>query len=251
MTQKIWTQEYDVNTVVLNPQKRLGLYGLLNLLQDAAWVHAEHLGCGFKEMMSRGTIWVLTRQILHMSAWPAWGERIAIRTWSRPISGAMAYRDYEILCGERTLGEATSSWLTLDWTNRRPQRLNLIGHPIACREEGYFSLMPSKIPLLKNLDAAAMFHVRNSDLDMNGHVNNTRYAQWILDSIPPKTLAAWEVAEYEVNFLAETNVGDTVAIECDEQPAEPGISARRQFQGRRASDGKIAFAARFGVRQAE
>lgn len=59
MKQTIWTQTYDVNTIVLDPQKRLGLVGLLNLLQDAAWLHARHLDCGYEEMMQRGTIWVL------------------------------------------------------------------------------------------------------------------------------------------------------------------------------------------------
>ena len=33
MKQVIWTQTYDVNTIVLDTQKRLGLFGLLNLLQ--------------------------------------------------------------------------------------------------------------------------------------------------------------------------------------------------------------------------
>jgi hypothetical protein len=65
---------------------------------------------------------------------------------------------------------------------------------------------------------------------MNGHVNNTRYAQWRLDSIPPEHLATWEVAEYEMNFLTETNVGDTVAIECVELPAEPDSCAGGSFR---------------------
>ena len=95
MKQVIWTQTYDVNTVVLNPQKRLGLVGLLNILQDAAWVHARHLEHGYEDMIERGAIWVLTRQKLIMNGWPEWGEVVQVRTWVRPVNGPLAHRDYE------------------------------------------------------------------------------------------------------------------------------------------------------------
>ena len=62
MIQTTWSRSYDVNTMVVNPQKRLGLVGLLNILQDIAWIHGSHLGHGFEAMLARGSAWVLTRQ---------------------------------------------------------------------------------------------------------------------------------------------------------------------------------------------
>ncbi len=43
-----------------------------------------------------------------------------------------------------------------------------------------------------------------SDLDMNNHVNNTRYVKWILDSIPIEYHNTMKVNEFEINFLNET-----------------------------------------------
>ena len=247
MKQAIWTQTYDVNTIVLNHQKRLGLFGLLNILQDAAWIHAKHLGHGYEEMIQRGTIWVLTRQKLVMTDWPVWGDAVAIRTWVRPITGALAHRDYEILVGDRKLGECTANWLTLDYRTRRPQKLNLAENQMEWRTDGVLRIEPEKIAPRTGLEAMATFQVRNSDLDVNGHVNNTRYAQWILDSVAAETHAAYRLVEYEVNFLAETNVGDTVVIEGGEIEPSPNSPARWQFQGRRIEEDKAAFVARLGA----
>jgi medium-chain acyl-[acyl-carrier-protein] hydrolase len=243
MTQTIWTQSYDVNTIVLNPQKRLGLYGLLNILQDAAWNHAEYLGCGFGEMLKHGTLWVLTRQKLTITDWPVWGDAVVIRTWPCPFGGAQAPRQFEILVKERKVGESTTIWLTLDGRTRRPLRINAAEVPFAVRTEGVLAISAGKIPLREGLEPAATFFVRNSDLDVNGHVNNTRYAQWILDSIPLAAHERFRLESYEVNFLAETNVGDEISIAGGKVGA-----ALWQFQGRRASDGKAVFAAKLGIR---
>jgi len=69
-----WTQHYDVNTMVLDHQKRISLVGVLNLLQDTAWIHADHLGWGYEALVEKGTIWVLSRQKLVLREWPLWRD---------------------------------------------------------------------------------------------------------------------------------------------------------------------------------
>ena len=85
-----------MNTLLVNPRKRLGLYGLLNLLQDTAWIHATHLGHGYEEMIKDGQAWVLTRQKIKMDSWPQWRETIELVTWVRPVTSMVAIRDFEI-----------------------------------------------------------------------------------------------------------------------------------------------------------
>lgn len=248
MTQTVWTQSYPVNTLVVNADKRLSLVGLLGLLQDVAWLHADHLGHGYEATIAAGGLWILSRQTLVMTDWPVWRDDVAIRTWVRPVRGPLVNRDYEILVGDRKIGECTASWLTMDARTRRPARPVLAGAPLAWRAEGALALHPEKIALREDLVEAARFSARASDLDLNGHVNNTRYAQWILDSAPIET-AARRIVRYGVNFLAEIQVGDAVAIDGDPTAASSG-AASLQFQGRRLSDGAPAFAARLDVASA-
>jgi medium-chain acyl-[acyl-carrier-protein] hydrolase len=240
--QTIWTQPYDVNIIVLNPLKKLGLHGLLNLLQDAAWNHAEHLGCGFEEMIARDTIWVLTRQKLTMTEWPKWGDKVTVRTWPCPFTAAQAPRQFEIFVGDRKIGESITLWLVLDYETRRPKRIKPADYPFSVREEGLLAIAAGKIAPRDGLRKTATFHVRNSDLDVNGHVNNTGYARWILDSLPLEAHRRFNLESYEVNFLAEAMLGDEITIE--EGKVAHGVW---QYQGRRTSDGKVVFAARLGV----
>jgi len=244
MKQTIWIQKYDVNTIVLDDRKRLSLTGLLNLLQDTAWLHARHLGWGYEDLIEKGTVWVLVRQKVVMTDWPIWGDAVEVHTWPRGVNGALAMREFEIVAGGKKCGECSTSWLIIDAATRRPTKIDRERFRGVSRQDG-LAIEAAKIAPRDDLQAAASFQVRNSDLDVNGHVNNTRYAQWITDSLSPKEYAGARIDEYEVNFLAETGVGDTVAIERGAfSPAAPC-----PFQGRRTSDGKVVFTAalRIGV----
>ena len=239
MKQMIWTRTYDVNTIVLDDKKRLGFTGLLNFLQDIAWLHARHLGWGYEALHDKGTAWVLVRQKLVVADWPLWDDQVEVHTWPRGVGGAMAVREFEFLSGGRKLGECSTSWLIIDAATRRPTKIDRDAFNKITRSEGCLSFEAGKVPPRTDLKAAAAFQVRFSDLDVNGHVNNTRYAQWIVDSLTPEEYAGLKVAEYEINFLTETLVGDTVTIERGD--FAPGAPC--PFQGRRTADGKLVFTA--------
>jgi medium-chain acyl-[acyl-carrier-protein] hydrolase len=234
MLRTLWTEEYPANSVVMTARKRLGLVGALGFLQDIAWIHAAHLGFGYEEMLAGGTLWALTRQRLEMAEWPKWGERVEVRTWSRAPSGLQAYREFELRVPGRAIGRCSTTWLVLDEKTRRPRALNFKSAG-AHHTSDLLDFEAAKLPPREGLEKLAVFEVRRSDLDLNGHVNNTRYAQWVLDAAR-ETVAEDQLRVYEVNFLAETFPGDAVAVE----------AAGGFFQGRRVGDGKVVFTAQLG-----
>jgi acyl-ACP thioesterase len=243
----IFTQNYDVNTIVLDHQKRLSLVGMLNLLQDTAWMHASRLGWGYDDLITKGTIWVLSRQKLIMTDWPVWEDKVTIHTWPRRSGSILALREFEICVGDKKIGECTTSWIVLDWNTRKVQKLDRIMSDMPLRTEGMLDISADRIAPRRDLLETARFHVRNSDLDVNGHVNNTRYAQWITDAMTTEDLAKYRIDEYEANFLSETGVGDAVLIEADEGTPDADGRIVRQYQGRKIGEEKPAFAARLAL----
>jgi acyl-ACP thioesterase len=241
----LWTGTYDVTSYLSNSQKNLGLFALLNLLQDAAALHADRLGFGYDDMVRRKTFWVLTRQKLALRKWPKWKDRVSLRTWIRLNRGPFSNRDFEIFLGDEKIGECTASWVAVSAETRKPTNIDLGDLFDALQTERKVSVEAGKIELRSDLESIAKFQVRNSDIDQNQHVNNTRYAQWVLDSIPLEDHRKHSLREYEVNFLAETHVGDVITIRKGEAPASDGLR-RADFQGVRESDDKIVFAARLG-----
>jgi len=115
------------------------------------------------------------------------------------------------------------------------RKLDRIMSGMVTRSEGVLDIAAERITLRQDLPEVARFEVRNSDLDVNGHVNNTRYAQWVTDTMTTDELARFAIDEYEVNFLAETGVGDTVIIESE--AGTPDAAGSLCF-GRAASGGR-------------
>ncbi|GAA0540427.1 acyl-ACP thioesterase [Rhizomicrobium palustre] len=248
MDSAIWVQHYDVNTMVLDHHKRLSLVGLLNMLQDTAWIHAKHRGWGFEDLIAKGTIWVLARQKLVMQAWPMWEDRITLHTWGRAGGSVMALREFEIFSGDKKIGESTTSWLVLDYETRKPQKLDRVSFNLMCREEGNLAIAAERLTPRSDLVLAAEFDVRHSDLDVNGHVNNTRYAAWLTDTMSSGDLAGFDITEYDVNFLAETSLGDRILIESEDGARGEDGCITRAYQGRKAGADKPAFVQRVVLR---
>lgn len=242
MKKIIWDQNYTVNTFLVNPQKKLGLYGLLNLFQDTAWIHATHLGHGYEKMLEEKTAWVLTRQKLRMSEWPKWGKDIYIRTWIRPVNSIVAVRDFEVFEAEKKIGDCTTQWLILDLNTRRPAEKIPGLNSEEYRQDYHLDYDAQKISQQKDAQEIGKFCVRNSDLDLNGHVNNTKYAQWILDAVSEAKHREYSLLEYEVNFIAETKSQDVIIISRKEITEN-----YHYFQGTREQDRKIVFAATMKV----
>ena len=54
------------------------------------------------------------------------------------------------------------------------------------------------------------FRVNRYDTDSNKHVNNIRYLQWVIESIPEEITDNYFLHEIDGRFIAEAQYGDTV-----------------------------------------
>jgi medium-chain acyl-[acyl-carrier-protein] hydrolase len=223
---------------MVNLRGQAGLYTILNLIQDVGFQQAIHWGI----RLPVGKGWVFTRQKLTMVEWPKWNENVTLRTWLRPPEGAFILRDYEILVGDKKVGECTSAFTVMDMNTRKLVGFDWDPYLALCRGEDFLSLQPQKLQLEGDLETLVEIIVRNSDIDMNNHVNNTKYAQWILDSIPIEVLRGGvELKEYEVNFLAEAKIGDLICIKKVKQDKIEASGKVIQFQGLRSASAKPCF----------
>ena len=80
-------------------------------------------------------------------------------------------------------------------------------HP---RREGGLDMQTERVLLPEEMIHVADFKVRISDLDVNSHVNNVKYTQWALDMMRERDHREWVIQEYDINFLSETFLGDTM-----------------------------------------
>lgn len=238
----MYQKQFEISSFLTNAQGKLGLYQLLNLLQDIAAEHAEKLGFGFSDMLRMNMFWVLTRQKLQIKYWPRNHETITIKTWLRLEDTPSSTREFTIHVGDNCIGECTTRWVSLDGLTRRPVNFDRKNFLSQVEDLGTVGFDAPKIPTFQG-ELLTSFKVRNSDIDLNMHVNNTKYAQWILDAIPFKSHFEHHLTEYAVNFLVESKLGDKILIEQGSEDDSLEGPLKSYFQGRRESDGKIIFTA--------
>ncbi len=241
MNNSYFEKEYEINSVMINMKKNLGLYGVLGLLQDVGTIHAELMGLGFEAMIKNNAFWVFTQHKLLMKQWPKWQDKVLIKTWPRKIQGLKAYRDYTIYLNGERIGESVATFMVLDGSTRKPVKPRLDNLLYDENKYEELNIIPEKVKLPDSMELANTLYVRNSDLDMNNHVNNTKYSQWILDTIHIDYHHNFLVSEFDINFLSECRLGDTIDIFMSKDEVQDRVKSF--YQGIRKSDQKTVFVA--------
>lgn len=205
--------KYFIHSWEADQHGKATLPALCNYMQESAWKHAEQLGLGFSHLIKNNLVWVLGRNQIIMDDYPAWGDEVTIRTWPTGAERLFFFRDFELLDKTGTrLGIATTTWFVIDITSRRPQR-----------PEKFFSLdidtLPPVIPEhaakveeLSAVDSTSKTKAGFFDMDVNGHVTNVRYIQWILESYEDSHLKSFLVKDFAINHINEAIAGDRLLI---------------------------------------
>jgi acyl-ACP thioesterase len=228
-TFKIRASEIDFN-------QRATLPAICNLLQEVAGNHARELEFDITDLQKDKLTWVLHRIHVQMDRFPEWRETITIKTWPSSGDGLRAYRDFLIIDENgNIIGKSLSYWLIMNIKSRRPARIPKKILEMAPENANHvLPVTDATFPKIDQPDYLEEFQVRKTDLDLNRHVNNVHFIEWALASLPNDAT----VNEIDIQFTAESVLGDTDIVEVKEQSAN---SSKKYFnyQIRRASDDKV------------
>ena len=214
---KIYEKRLIVNSRDVDGAGECKASALLACLQDASAEHTSLCGCGRKEMVERYHVfWMLTRVQLRLERPVCWLEELTVRTGHRGGRGILLYRDYELYVGGRQVGDACALWVLADLDTRK--LLDISRHPIPALAETAGGLTPAVRRLTalhppKEMEAVEGRRMRYSDTDVNGHVNNTRYADFACDALELEGRAPGTfLAGLEITYHAECMPGEVIQI---------------------------------------
>ena len=159
-------------------EKKLTLRGLFKFMQEAAILHADQFDIGVRSMEERKASWVLNRLSAAIERFPTYGEKVRVVTWSSQIRAFKGFRDYRLYCGEELVVSASSLWIYVDLQTRSLTRVpKELADRFPARTAGVFlpDLDRHRLAPLENADHDVSLSLRYSDVDGNGHVNNTVY----------------------------------------------------------------------------
>ncbi len=214
------TYRFQIRTYECGPDGRATLPTICNLLQEAASLNAESLGFSRSNFAAKGVdiSWVLTRIVVKMRRYPAWEDVVTVETFPRGGRRVVAWRDFE-LKGEsgEVLGVASSEWMLINLATRQlvpvPKDVFAAADPADVPVLGTDPFSRFKFPASNaaSSEKFALFRAQRSHIDLNGHVNNAHYVEWMLE--PCKSACP---SEMEIAFRSETLAGDDVRVETTE-----------------------------------
>jgi medium-chain acyl-[acyl-carrier-protein] hydrolase len=211
----VWLENLPIRSYDVDFHKRATAEALCRSFLEAAWNHAEQLGFGYLALAGQNKLWVLSRLLVQIDLYPHWGDNLQLRTWPRGTSGVFALRDFEICstAGQR-MAVGSSSWLVLDATTHRPQRIDKLFLPAATPEtRSGLGRDPKKLPDSVMTEAAFTAAVQYTDIDVNRHVNSARYVGWLLNAYPAEFLENHELRTLEINYVGEARWTDILSVQ--------------------------------------
>lgn len=187
----------------------------MDFAQEIAYWAANDLGFGYDTLHVHHTAWVLTRMHIHFEEPLSWRDNVTLYTWHKGASGLFYLRDFDLRdASGRSRVKATTSWVVIDERTRRmvrPEDLKDLLDP-DMKVDDAIAEPVQKILLPKGEPEMTGEHtVSYSDLDINGHTNNSRYVVWAMDCLPNEVTDS-PVKDLYINFVKETLPGDKVQL---------------------------------------
>lgn len=178
---------------------------VLESMQEVAGVHSALLGCGRDDLLRQDTVWVLSRCEIHMNRYPVLGEQVTVATYPMPVRRYFFPR-YFVFTDHRgeLIGSAGSLWLLLDIHTRHMLPPGNVARLIPDNSDlSIPNILPATVGALQGDEFVSEYHPVYADLDVNGHVNNTRYADWLCNALGVSLLRSWEPESLILNYNAE------------------------------------------------
>jgi medium-chain acyl-[acyl-carrier-protein] hydrolase len=211
--QSEYTVPFTVRSYEVNAHGTTHLSSVCNYFQEAAGIHADHLNFDISQLQEKGLTWVLFKMQVEVQRFPGRWEEVLVRTRPSSGDGLRAFRDYELVdTNGNRLAAAVSQWMVLNTKTRRPVRIPDEILQLGLNNRNHI-LEPDKKPLKgapRSANAEFMLRAGIHDLDMNHHVNNVRYIEWVTGYLPGELTKNLICKSVDVQYMAECVAGDAV-----------------------------------------
>ncbi|MBP1758715.1 MAG: Acyl-ACP thioesterase [Firmicutes bacterium] len=189
---------------------------LLSFLQEAATAASVALGVSRGDMLARYNVfWMLARIWFRVERPLHCNEVLTVRTWHRGGRGVSMYRDFDLYVEGNLVGEAVSNWVLADQVNRKMLRMSHVELDGFMKTGGSLckTMTLNKLKRPEKMELAEQRLMHDSETDINGHVNNARYADFALDVLYPQAMEGHSfVSDMQLGYLAECRPGEVLTI---------------------------------------
>lgn len=209
-----YSKNYDINYYDVDYRLQCKLSTIVNFLCDIGNSHSEHAGDTIEKLVHDNMIWVFYKYDIKINKYPKYRETVTVTTEAKAFNKFYAHRGYTITNEKgEVLVEALALFFLIDIKRRRPIRIPEEKMRVFGAEDvNKVKIEMDSIKDIISEDNKKSFNIRYSDIDSNGHVNNEKYMEWAVESVPEEIFKNFDVKRIKVDFEKETTYGHKVDI---------------------------------------
>ena len=169
------------------------------------------LGVSDKEILEKyNLVWIITEYDIDVIRLPRFSEEITIETEALSYNRLFCYRRFTIYDES---GQAIIQMLaTFALMDRDSRKVHSVDPEMVAPYQSEFSKKIIRGPKYTDLDnpTSKDYHVRFYDLDMNGHVNNSKYLDWIFEVMGADFLTNHIPKKINLKYVKEVRPGGMI-----------------------------------------
>ncbi|MDD5923102.1 MAG: thioesterase [Eubacteriales bacterium] len=228
-----YTKHFEVMSLDVDMNNHVRPSSFFRYMQETADHQMRDRKPSYMELLESGKSLILTRMSLEIYHQLEEYDEIDVSTWRCPDLRATYRRCYDITRSGEICAAAYSEWALVSVEDRKILPTSAADFS-SFEEDGLLDLsIPKRFHFPKDLpfEEAGVRHVDYELVDMNSHLNNTRYPDLLFGLIPG--IVNQEVTSLNVRFMKEALLGKDIRID----RAEPEVS----FAGDPAAERAAAF----------
>ena len=155
-------------------------------------------------------VWIITEYDIEVARLPHFAEEITIETEALSYNRLFCYRRFTIY--DETGQELIHMMATFVLMDRDSRKVHAVEPEIVAPYQSDFDKKLIRGPKYESLNEPISkdYHVRFYDLDMNGHVNNSKYLDWIFEVMGADFLTQYIPKKINLKYVKEVRPGGVI-----------------------------------------
>ena len=197
----------------INANLDIKLAAFFRIMQDVIMRDTNEAGVGSSTLRKQNILWVVTRMQLEINRLPRYEEEVTCLTYPGADMKMFYPRYFQMLDKDgNVLANLSSIWAIIDSETRRP----ILKCPFS--DKLHEEHLPNELPLPKKIEIEEELELKEtrkihySDVDLNNHLNNTRYIELLSDIHDSSFHQNHPVTSLTLNYLKEIKEGSSVEV---------------------------------------
>ena len=174
-------------------------------------MQSTELGVSDKTILEEhNLVWIITDYDIEVVRLPRFAEEITIETEALSYNRLFCYRRFTIY--DEAGQELIHMMATFVLMDRDSRKVHAVEPEIVAPYQSDFDKKLIRGPKYESLNEPVSkdYHVRFYDLDMNGHVNNSKYLDWIFEVMGADFLTQYIPKKINLKYVKEARPGGVI-----------------------------------------